>query len=113
MSEIGINIQEILEQNKKDIANAAIKQIKESIASNIAYGTNREINDAISNFVKKEIMPEVNAYLAENRDALIDSYVKVVAEALGLVGEHMLTNAQKNMASSYNANEIAKKLFGW
>lgn len=111
MNEFGLNIQEILEQNKQEIVNSAVRQIKDSIASSVAYGTNREVNDAITAFVKKEILPEVNKYLAENRQALLDSYMKVISESLGLIGEHMLANAQKNMSSGYRADEIVKKLF--
>ena len=111
MNEFGLNIQEILEQNKQEIVNSAIRQIKESIASSVAYGTNREVNEAISAFVKKEILPEVNKYLAENKQSLLNSYTEVISESLGLIGEHMLANAQKKIASKWQADEIVKKLF--
>lgn len=106
---IKVAIQEILSNSQEDIQNAALKQIKEAIISDIAWKMKSEIGDATSDFIK-EIKPEIQEILKDNKDEVLKTIKQGIIDSLAVLGEKMVANAIKNVEYSYNSDSIISSL---
>jgi diphthamide biosynthesis methyltransferase len=100
-----------LERNKSIIVERAMESIIKDMQHSITYAAKEVVQSTVMEFVKAEIVPNMQQTLQANRTEIIAAFDDVVLKAITAVGEQMVANVHKNLAYSFKADEVITKLF--
>lgn len=91
----------------KGLVDGAVEGIKRDLgwrAGNIAAAT-------IDEFVKNEVIPELNKRLHQQKEQCVEALLAGVHEAIKTAGEKLAEAAAKNLSQSWNVGKLAEALF--
>ena len=104
-------VQEILDAAKPDI----IKGLKEEVVRQTQWDVTSKAGELVRKeveaFVAKEIIPEVQALLAEQKTGLVALAIPLAETVMAGLAKSLSEAAQKNLESSYNRGKIFEALF--
>jgi vacuolar-type H+-ATPase subunit E/Vma4 len=111
MSEVTIELGEMLSQHKERLMKTVEDALFENLKNQLSWSAEAQVKEAVGEFVKKEIVPEIQAYLATHREEIVTQVLGGITECFGLVVGKMTETAVKNLASGYKLQSVMKELF--
>lgn len=104
-------INSILESSKDEIKEAVNNQIKEALKKNISWNLEQEIKTAVADFFKNEMEGEIKTALLDCKDEILLQLRNGIVASCAQLAKEMAMKAEANLKSSWNFDEITKKLF--
>ncbi|UOF76769.1 hypothetical protein [Caudoviricetes sp.] len=106
-----INIDEEIQSAMPAIMDKMRENILDKMAKEAEIIALESIRRAVKEWVIEELVPEVRAQLDAGKAGLV-AQSATIADSLGkAIGEALVNNAQKSLASGYTAKDIAERLF--
>lgn len=111
---------QMTEDQIQEILDGAIEKIKEGVITDAMRGAtwkvqealNREVDKLVTDFVTKEIAPELIINLSANKSAIIEAGI-ISADAMAKnLSDCLADTLAKKLSSSYERGKIMKALFG-
>lgn len=100
-----------LADNKDAFLEATRKAVLEKVQESVRWSLPDSVQNAVSTFLKDEIVPEITKILADQRGPIIEA-AKKSAVALGnALAEKMMEQAVKSL-DGYRCEEVFKALLG-
>lgn len=103
-------MQEFLDANKADIQAEVKRRMIEGLVANHRWEINGEMSKVVSEFVAKEIIPEVHTYLAGEKGAILEACKAAAVEIGNTLSKTMVEKAAKNI-EGYQFREAIKSMF--
>ncbi len=104
-------INEILENSIPSIAEGLSKDLSDSISRQISYESGELVGEFVRNWVKENILPEVEKNLIESKDGLIRVGIELGDQSVKLVTENMVKALSENLSSTYNRKKMFEGMF--
>lgn len=106
------DLREFLETNKDEIQRAVKAKMIDSLLSQNRWEISGQIAKVVEEFVAAEVMPEVKAYLADNKGPIVEAAIAGAAQ----IGDTLATaiverTVKKLKADSYEFRNVLKTLF--
>lgn len=99
-----ISTEDVKERVKDIIENEMVIQIE--------YALGDSIRKQVTEFIGKEIAPDVVKELIKNKEKFINQFKDSVEEIILELGKNMVAIVIKNMEEKYSVIDVIKKLFG-
>ena len=110
MSELNIDIAEILEKKREELEASAMEAVSQALKDKVRYRYEQDINKMVDEFFDKEVSPKIKEALQEHKDEIIDACIKSAIEVATAIGESMSKRALTTMAQDWKAREVLKKV---
>lgn len=110
MTELNIDIADILERKRLEIETSAMEVVTQTLKNKFQYRYDQDINKIVDEFFNVEIAPKIKEALHENKDKIVDACIKSAVEVATAIGESMTKRALETMAQDWKAKEVIKKV---
>lgn len=104
-------IKEMIEKVKPGIEQKLNDTITEQIINSLKYSLSNQVEAAVSDYVAKEIIPEVRTILDNNKEEILEEVSKNALLVCKELTEGIAVRALSNLEVSYKRSAIIKALF--
>jgi hypothetical protein len=105
------DLKEFLDANKADIQEQVRKTMIERLLTSHQWEISSQIATVVKEFVAAEIVPEVKAFLADNKGPLVEAACKGAAEMGDALSQAIVERTAKKLkADSYEFRQVMKAL---
>jgi len=108
--------QEQINQAVADVVPDVLRGLREEIKERALYDAKnqalKEVNAAVTTWVKTEIIPQVHIALAESKDGLISFSTKLAGEITSAVSDSLIKSLRENLEKSWERKKIFEALIG-
>jgi len=104
-------IEQLVKESTADIEDLAKKQIKEAVAYEIKSCTAKAIREAAGDYLKKHVVPAVQAMFVKEHSNIIKTALAVATAAGEALTEAMMQGFKDNMANNWKRKALLEKLF--
>lgn len=105
-------LDQFLVDNKEAVMLAARQAILDKVTSDIKWKLPDTISAQVTEFLAKEIAPEVDKILHDEKDGIIAA-ARAASVAIGDTLSKALATKAEEALSGYRAREVFKSLFGY
>lgn len=107
------DLKQFLEANKAEVQAQVKQRLVDGLLSNHKWTMSDQIGEVVAEFMKTEIMPEVKAYLASEKSAILEGAVKAASEIGDMLAKQLVAQAAKNIndKSTYQFRQVAEAIF--
>ncbi|PZU22466.1 MAG: hypothetical protein DI589_11265 [Shinella sp.] len=106
------DLKQFLKDNKEDIQRQVRQRLIDGLLANHSWTMRDQISEVVSEFMKTEIVPEVRAYLAGEKSAILEAAIKGASEISDMMAKAMVEQASKNLQSNrYEIKKIMEAVF--
>jgi vacuolar-type H+-ATPase subunit E/Vma4 len=106
-----INIEEEVKSAIPEVMNRMRQNIIDKITREAEVVALEAIRNAVREWVKEELIPEVRAQLDAGKAGLIAQSATIADSLSKAIGEALVENARKSLATGYTVKDIAERLF--
>ncbi len=93
----------VLEGIKESFKNQAIREAQNKMSSLVAK--------TVEDFIAKEIIPEINLFLIENKDGMLGMVPKFSSELTTLIHDSMIKELKNKLENSWERQKIFESMF--
>jgi len=104
-------MKEILEGAQEEIAAALVEEAKLNVARELRFKLDRELTVIVTEFIKDEIAPEIQAHLLANKSVILDAALGTSNEVAEQIGTAILKSVTENLSSGYKRKRVMEALF--
>lgn len=104
-------IAEILTASKEEIKRRTIETIKDKVISDISWKTSSAVSEAIGEFVKNEIAPEVKQIMTDGKGEILASLREGIIASGAALSKAMILNINKKLESEWERRAILEVFF--
>lgn len=104
-------LKDFLEENKADIQAAVKSAAIERLIAQHSWDISSQIRDVVREFVEKEVLPEVEAALAEQKGALVAGVIAGLAPMADELAKGLAADAAKTIGDDWRRKNIVKAIF--
>jgi hypothetical protein len=104
-------ILEKMNLNRDAIIASAISEMEESIKKGLAWRIESKISDVISELFEKDIAPELEKRIKEEKVSIVDSIFKSLPDISVEVGKALTAKVSKNLSDSYRSGKVFEEMF--
>jgi hypothetical protein len=109
--ELDSEITRALLRQKETIVAGLIEGAVEGIKRDLGWRAGSIAAATIDEFVKNEVVPELNKRLQERKAQVVEQLLAGVEGALNVAGEKLAEACAKNLSQSWNVAKLAEALF--
>ena len=110
--EIMFDVQSLLEESRGQIAAAIVADAKSQLSWTVGRQLAEEIQPLIKEFVAKEIVPELQTRLLEQKSVILEAAAQTAVTVGESVAKRLIADAQNALQSNYQRTKIMEALFG-
>jgi len=104
-------IENIIENSHDEIVKTVQDQLKQEIISSLTYNFRDDISKIVSDYVKNNMTDDIKKILDIEKPNMLTEIQKSCTTIAAEIGKTMVETATKNISSSYDAEQIIKKIF--
>lgn len=107
------DLKKFLEDSKAEVQAQVKERLISGLLANHSWTLSEQISDTVAEFMKTEIMPDVKAYLASEKSAILEAAVKAASEIGEMLSKQLVVQAAKNIdaKNSYSFQKVTKAIF--
>ena len=109
--ELDAEITRALLNQKDTIVKGLLDGAVDGIKQNLGWRAGNIAATVIDDFVKNEVVPELNRHLQEQKAQVVEALLAGVHGAIQTAGEKLAEAAAKNLSQSWNVSKLAEALF--
>jgi hypothetical protein len=109
--ELNSEIGRLLLRQKETIVQGLVDGAVEGIKRDLGWRAGNIAAATVDEFVKTEVIPELNRRLQEQKAEVVEALLIGVHEAIKTAGEKLAEAAAKNLSQSWNVSKLAEALF--
>ena len=100
----------ILEENKADVIEKVRQAMFEGIEKKFSWELPKVVSDAVDDFVRDEVVPEIRSRLLEDKEAIIDAATAMIRQLPAEIGKAMQEKVAENLSSSWKLEKVVHGL---
>lgn len=104
-------LDEFLEANRADITAAVKAKLIEGLLSQHRWEMSEIVAKTVNDFVSTEVVPEIKAYLASEKGAIVEAAKEAARQIGELITKQMVVSATKNMGNGYAFKGVMEGIF--
>lgn len=104
-------LKEFLDENKADIHAAVKRAAIDRLIAQHSWDITAQIKETVSAFVTSEIIPEVEAALAEQKGALVSGVIGGLASIADELAKGLAADAAKTISDDWRRKQVVKAIF--
>lgn len=105
-------LEALLEAHRQEIVDHLIVETKNQITYKLNYELSKQIGEIASEFVKKEVLPEIQATLTTDKSVIIQAIIKASEDISNDLCKALVDEARKRLSESYHRGNIFKAIWG-
>ncbi len=109
---IELDVNQIMEAARSEVTNAVIEDVKRQLSYTISNQLAEEIAPVVREFVKAQIVPELQAQLFEQKGVILEAATQAAVVIGQGVAEKLVKQATEAMNNSYSRTKIIEAILG-
>jgi hypothetical protein len=109
---VALDVNAIMEAAREEVTTSLVNDVKRQLTYTVGQQLAAEITPVVREFVKAQIVPELQALLLEQKGVILAA----AAEAATVIGqgvaEKLVKQASETLASSYTRGKVIDAIFG-
>lgn len=107
-----IDVNQLMEAARAEVTQSVVEDVKRRLSYTVSSQLAEEIAPVIREFVKKEIVPELQAQLFEQKGVVLAGAVQAAALIGQGVADKLVKQATDALANSYSRTKIIEAIMG-
>lgn len=106
-------LQAFLDENRGEIAKSVKDSVIKRLIEQHRWDISEQIAKVVNEFVASEVVPEVKAALAEQKNGIVDACIKSFVIVGDELAKGLAADATKHISDGYHRSQILKAIFNY
>ncbi len=102
-----------LDENSAAIKAEVKRKMVDRLVAEHSWDISKQIGTVVSDFVAKEVVPEVTAHLSSVKGEITEGVIRSLATISDDLAKALAKDAAENISTSYKRTQILKAIFGY